>query len=98
MTISNSTDGDKQVISIEGRFDFSLQGDFRKAYEKSVPSSHFVLDFTAAEYIDSSALGMLLLMRDYAGGDSAKIDISHCRSEVKSILEISNFHKLFKIS
>jgi anti-anti-sigma factor len=98
MTISSSTDGDKQIIGVQGRFDFSLQSDFRKAYEESVPSSHFILDFAAAEYIDSSALGMLLLLRDYAGGDSANIDIVHCRSEIKNILEISNFQKLFRIS
>jgi HptB-dependent secretion and biofilm anti anti-sigma factor len=41
---------------------------------------------------------MLLLLRDYAGGDSANIDIMHCRNEIKNILEISNFQKLFKIS
>ena len=98
MTISSSSDGGKQIINIQGRFDFSLQSDFRLAYENSVPSSHFVIDFTTAEYIDSSALGMLLLLRDYAGGDSAHIDIIHCRNEIKNILEISNFQKLFKIS
>lgn len=98
MTISSSTDGDKQIINIQGRFDFSLQSDFRKAYEKAVPSSHFILDLAAADYLDSSALGMLLLLRDYAGGDSANIEFIHCRNEIKNILEISNFHKLFKIS
>jgi HptB-dependent secretion and biofilm anti anti-sigma factor len=98
MTISSSSEGDKQIINIQGRFDFSLQSDFRKAYETAVPSSHFVLDFATAEYIDSSALGMLLLLRDYAGGDGANIDIMHCRNEIKNILEISNFQKLFKIS
>jgi len=98
MTITSSTDGDKQIINIQGRFDFSLQSDFRKAYEKSVPSSHFILDFSGAEYLDSSALGMLLLLRDYAGGDNANINLTHCRNEIKNILEISNFQKLFKIS
>jgi len=98
MTISSSTDGDKQIINIQGRFDFSLQSDFRKAYESSDSNSHFIIDFSGAEYLDSSALGMLLLLRDYAGGDSANIDIMHCRNEIKNILEISNFQKLFKIS
>jgi len=98
MSISTSSEGSKQIISIKGRFDFSVQADFRQAYEE-VPSSHaFVLNFALADYMDSSALGMLLLLRDYAGGDSANVELTNCRAEIKNILEISNFQKLFKIS
>jgi len=98
MSISTSTVGNKQTINIQGRFDFSVQADFRKAYEEADSSSQFELNFAAADYMDSSALGMLLLLRDYAGGDDAKIALTHCRQEIKNILEISNFQKLFKIS
>jgi anti-anti-sigma factor len=98
MAISSVSEGNKHIINIQGRFDFSLQGDFRQAYEQAAPSCHFVIDFVGAEYIDSSALGMLLLLRDYAGGDNANIEIIHCRSEIKNILEISNFQKLFTIT
>lgn len=98
MTVSSTSDGNKHIINIQGRFDFSLQSEFRQSYELAAPSSNFVVDFAATDYIDSSALGMLLLLRDYAGGDSANIDIVHCRNEIKNILEISNFQKLFQIS
>lgn len=98
MAISSTSEGNKHIINIQGRFDFSLQGEFRQSYEQAPPSSNFVLDFSGAEYIDSSALGMLLLLRDYAGGDSGKVEIVHCRPEIKNILEISNFQKLFSIS
>jgi anti-anti-sigma regulatory factor len=40
---------------------------------------------------------MLLLLRDFAGGDSANIEFVNCRPEVKNIFEISNFQKLFTI-
>ena len=98
MSISTSKDGNKHVIKIQGRFDFSAQSDFRGAYEEVPDSSQFTLDFATADYMDSSALGMLLLLRDYAGGDSAKVELKNCRSEIKNILEISNFQKLFKIN
>ena len=52
---------------------------------------------TAASYLDSSALGMLLLLRDYAGGDSASITIVHCNDDIKKIFAISNFEQLFDI-
>ncbi len=98
MAISTKTDATKQVIQIKGRFDFSVQAEFRQAYECVEPSMRFVIDFRQADYIDSSALGMLLLARDYAGGDQAKIEIINSCAEIKNILEISNFQKLFKIS
>ena len=50
-----------------------------------------------ATYLDSSALGMLLLLRDHAGGESAQIRIVHCNADVRRILNISNFEQLFTI-
>lgn len=98
MSITASTDGKKHTIKIQGRFDFSMQSNFRIAYEKAATDSHFIVDFSTAEYMDSSALGMLLLLRDYAGSEDADISLSNCPAEIKNIFEISNFHKLFKIN
>jgi len=98
MSISTSTEGNKQTINVQGRFDFSVQAEFRQAYEAVGGGSTFIINFASADYMDSSALGMLLLLRDYAGGDSAKIELTNCRAEIKNILEISNFQKLFKIN
>ncbi|HBF07468.1 MAG TPA: anti-anti-sigma factor, partial [Gammaproteobacteria bacterium] len=44
-----------------------------------------------------SALGMLLLLRDHAGGDTSHIEIVNCNNDVKKILTISNFEQLFTI-
>ena len=40
---------------------------------------------------------MLLLLRDFAGGDKANIEITNCSADVKKILTISNFEQLFTI-
>jgi anti-anti-sigma factor len=55
------------------------------------------VDLSDTTYLDSSALGMLLLLRDYAGGDSARIVIENCNNDVRRILSISNFEQLFNI-
>ena len=86
------------MISIEGRFDFNLHQEFLAAYEQgSGPDFTYVIDLHRAEYLDSSALGMLLILRDHAGGDEAKIKIVRCSPDVKNILAIANFHQLFTI-
>jgi anti-anti-sigma factor len=55
-----------------------------------------VLDLAGTEYMDSSALGMLLLLHDYAK-DASSIEIINCSPDIKAIFAISNFQKLFKI-
>ena len=101
MSIKSQLDDNLQklIIAIDGRFDFSAHKDFRDAYEdlEEQPSSYRI-DMTEAQYIDSSALGMLLLLRDHAGGDSADVEIVNCNADVKKILTISNFDQLFTIA
>ncbi len=93
-----SDDGQELVISIQGRFDFSAHQDFRNSYEAlSEQPGKYQVDMNETTYLDSSALGMLLLLRDHAGGNSAKIEIVNCSPDVKKILTISNFEQLFTI-
>ena len=93
-----SHDGQTQIIKIEGRFDFSTHQAFRDAYEHGGKDiSGYVVDLSEATYLDSSALGMLLLLRDYAGGDNARVAIENCNNDVRKILTISNFEQLFTI-
>lgn len=90
--------GEQAVISIDGRFDFSQQQAFRYAY-RDLPSGqmHYVVDMKGVSYVDSAALGMLLLLREHAGGDAAQIRISGCTPDVRRVLDIANFARLFDI-
>jgi anti-anti-sigma factor len=93
-----SADGSTLTIKISGRFDFSAHQDFRQIYEgASADVNAYVIDMSEATYLDSSALGMLLLLRDHAGGDNANICITQCNPDVKKILTISNFGQLFTL-
>lgn len=86
------------TIEVEGRFDFVFHQDFRNAYELLAKApSRYVIDLQATTYVDSSALGMLLLLRDFAGGDTADITVINCNDDVKKILLISKFDQLFQI-
>ena len=93
-----SLDGTKLTITVKGRFDFGSHQPFRDSYERfyKVPDV-YVVDLKEATYLDSSALGMLLLLRDHAG-DDADVRVINSNSDVRKILAISNFDKLFDIS
>ncbi|AUG09176.1 STAS domain-containing protein [Pseudomonas sp. S09G 359] len=94
-----SLDGKKLTIAIKGRFDFGSHQTFRDAYERfyKVPEL-YVVDLKETTYMDSSALGMLLLLRDHAGGEEAEVRVINSSSDVRKILAISNFDKLFDIN
>jgi anti-anti-sigma factor len=95
-----SSDNKTLTIKVQGRFDFSMLQSFKNAYEsiEPIPES-FVIDLKESDYLDSSALGMLLALRDHAGGDdsSNKIKIKNCNSDVKKILVITKLDELFSI-
>lgn len=99
ITSTLSADGTLLTIYIQGRFDFSSHQDFRGSYERlDKAPERYRVDLQETTYLDSSALGMLLLLRDHAGGDKANIEIRNCSPDVKKILSISNFEQLFDIS
>ncbi|MDH5437082.1 MAG: STAS domain-containing protein [Gammaproteobacteria bacterium] len=101
MPLGTSIDGNGVVkISISGRFDFNLYQEFRDAYKQveNPAAAAYEIDMSGADYMDSSALGMLLLLRERAGGDKANISITGCNTEIKKIFSISNFERLFSIS
>lgn len=94
-----SPEGKTTTIKIEGVFDFRHHRDFRQAYESTEESiDSYVVDMRGAEYIDSSALGMLLILRKFATGRGASVSITNCSEQVRPTLEVANFHKLFQMS
>lgn len=98
VTSLSSPDAGGVVIKVGGRFDFSVHRDFREAYRHHSAGERYVVDLSATEYLDSSALGMLLLLREHAGGETARVELRGCCPEVRKLLEIARFHQLFHLA
>ncbi len=100
MTIETRLDSAARTleINISGRFDFGLHKDFRNASEQaSSDVNTVVVNMRGVDYVDSSALGMLLILRDKVGESKSAVRIKNSKPEVKKILEIANFDKLFTL-
>ncbi|MDH5570264.1 MAG: STAS domain-containing protein [Gammaproteobacteria bacterium] len=98
VSINLSKDDKVLTIKISGRFDFSMHNDFRNAYkDNNLSNGVYVIDLKDTEYMDSSALGMLLLLKEYSSTNSSKIKIVHASAEIREILDIASFDKLFLI-
>ena len=99
MQISASLAGDTITLALAGRFDFAAHRDFRSAYQDALaqPATRIALDFSGVEYLDSAALGMLLLLRQSAEAAGKAVILAGAAGSVLRILEIANFRKLFEM-
>lgn len=98
MSVTASESGNTVTIKVTGRFDFSAHQEFINAY-RDVPKGEkaFVVDLSATEYMDSSAMGMLLQLREHAD-KASRIELANANANIQEILKIANFDKLFNVS
>jgi len=91
---------DRAVLSLSGRFDFNAHREYREALERlmSYADAHaFEVDLSQVSYLDSSALGMLLVLRERAGRVNAPVALVGAQGSVRQVLDIANFSRIFAI-
>ena len=90
----------KATIRLAGRFDFHAHRQFRDAADGALGNSgvkQVQIDLARVVYLDSSALGMLLMLRDKAKHANKQVALANCSGSVKQVLDVANFTKLFTI-
>lgn len=93
-------EGKRAVIRLSGRFEFSVHREFREITDQALQYKdvdEIVIDMADVEYLDSSALGMLLQLREKAKPADKRIILASLRGVVKQVVDIANFEKLFSI-
>ena len=93
-----SDDGTTLTLFLPEKFDFKLFSDFRSSYEKEEKVGKTILDMHKTQYMDSSALGMLLQLKEHADKNKGKISLRNVNKNISDILHVAHFHKLFSIS
>lgn len=93
-----SDDQKSLTIKVRNRFDFSRQREFRNAYCNYNDSSMaFYVDLSSTDYMDSSALGMLLLLKEHADAINGSVSLVRPADTIRKIIMMANFDKLFTI-
>ena len=88
----------KITIQVVGEFTYELHKKFRDSYRDEKPTSQYVIDLAKTKSMDSSALGMLLLLRQHAGEDKSQIRIINHNPQIKNILKLVRFDELFAMN
>jgi anti-anti-sigma factor len=98
MQANLETNDGKARIRLNGRFDFSAHRTFRESYSPALDARdvrEVEIDLAQVDYMDSSALGMLLMLREKAQAANKSVCLANCRGSVRQVLDIANFGKLF---
>ncbi|HJV22943.1 MAG TPA: STAS domain-containing protein [Holophagaceae bacterium] len=88
------------VLELSGRFTFEDHPTFKKALTdlwERTGTRTLILDFSALSYLDSSALGLMLLMRERAAAAGVKLVIRRPSEAVRRLILVVNFDRLFEI-
>jgi HptB-dependent secretion and biofilm anti anti-sigma factor len=100
MNQSSGTPRRTSSIAMTGKFDFSKHRAFRDACESALASGDVGtvhVDLRQVSYLDSSALGMLLLLRDKAKVAGKAVSIATQPGTVRDILRVAHFQDLFAL-
>lgn len=99
METTVTTHGAQATIRLAGRFDFNAHREFRSAVDSVLAMAEvneIRVDLNNVDYLDSSALGMLLMVRDKAKSAGGRtVVIANAKAGVRHVLDIANFGKLF---
>jgi anti-anti-sigma factor len=101
MTVKTQVVGNGAKLSLSGRFDFTAHREFRQSYENVLQQPGIAgleVDLGGVDYIDSSALGMLLLLKESAERGNLRLALTNCTGSVRRVLDVANFGKLFSLS
>ena len=85
-------------IIMLGDFDFNVHRDFRQAGQELLDNNAVKIirvDLEQVPRIDSSALGMLLLLRERAAMNRMTMEIVNCQPAVRQVFEIANMSTYF---
>lgn len=87
------------TLYIKGSFVFNLQSEFRNAYERGLGTNRKLqVDLFETEYMDSSGLGMLLVMRKFLDKAGVAYEIVRSRGQTYDLLKMTHFNKYFSIN
>ena len=88
-------------IVMKGRFEFQVHREFKEAFTGLFDNSAvqiIEIEMSKLDYLDSSALGMLMLLNERAKSANKTISLVNPAGLVIQVLEVANFQHLFNIT
>ncbi len=100
MDIELSTVAGATIVHLSGRFDFTTRNQFIGQLDSEIgklAEPEIWVDLGQVDYIDSSALGMLLMLRDKAKKLDKIVALQSAHGQVREVLGTAQFDRLFPV-
>lgn len=99
MQVTERQEGDVTVVKLEGRFDFASRREFKDAVDRlqTTNSSLIVLDLEHVAFVDSSALGLLVIAHQNFKSKHKRLTIANPQPIVRQVLELANVPKMIPV-
>ncbi len=98
-SVRASGKGEIATLYVQGSFAFHLQNDFRHAYESLASKNKSIqIDLNDTDYMDSSGLGMLLVMKKYLDAAKVEYEIVRSHGQTQELLAMTHFDQYFRIN
>jgi anti-anti-sigma factor len=99
MEIKHKVENRVATLTLMGNFTFQVQQEFNNETSNllALDWDKLEINFNDISSLDSSALGMLLMLREKTTGMGRSIVLTHCKGQIRNILGIANFQKIFTI-
>lgn len=99
MTVKSSIRDGVARVTVEGRFNFDIHAKFKAASQEAFaePGTKTIeIHLFDVDYMDSSALGMLLVLKDQAHKAGIRdLVLVGARGSVRQVLEVARFDKFY---
>lgn len=90
---------DRVEVSLAGRFDVSASREFREAIRAAFRAEgrELWIDLAAVDYIDSVAIGSLLMAREMAEKEGKSVVLAGATGKVRRALDLARLGDMFSM-
>ena len=95
MTITEEIHDQTATLKLEGGFTYTQ----RKLFQETVKNlssknvEHIIIDLAQVAFLDSAALGLLMITHRQLLADHRKLSLAYPQATVRQIIELANLHK-----
>jgi anti-anti-sigma factor len=101
MSVSLHLQDGNATLSINGKFTFEVHRDFSELTDRALSQAdckRLDIDLAGVIYLDSSALGMLLLAKDKAHTSGKPLRLVGATGTTLQILQVAKFQGMFEFA
>ena len=90
---------DHAVLEVAGELDLAYAGELRdKLAEASTPGGHVVVDLGRVEFLDSTALGVLVAAAKRLHGTGGELVVRSPRPHIRRVFELTGLDRVLALA